>query len=83
MMYNFNSALKKNFENKKGTGGGRGNPLNEAEDIALTAMQVQGSDLVEGIQGGFESSVGSGSSLNVTAIQVIYIVFMLQHLQCT
>ena len=73
-MLHSKSALKKNFENKKGTGGGRGSTLNEAEEIALVGMQMRGSDLVTGIEGGFESSLGSGSSFNVTNVQVLLIV---------
>ena len=49
------SALKKNNENLTGTGGGSGQPLSSTEQMALDHMKEHGSDLVEGIPGGFET----------------------------
>ena len=54
-------ALRKNSQNLKGTGGGAGEPLSTAEQMALNTYKKRGSDLVQGITGAFESSLSSSN----------------------
>ena len=53
------TGLRKNSVNTKGTGGGKGEELTGPEQIVLDHMKIKGSDLVQGITGGFESIIPS------------------------
>ena len=48
------SALRKYESNYKGTGGGAGQELTEAEQNALQAMVSRKSNIINGIPGGLE-----------------------------
>ena len=48
--------MEKHNENLRGTGGGKGEPLTDAENNAMSALVSRKSDLVSGIEG--ESEVG-------------------------
>ena len=67
-----NVALRKNSKNLKGTGGGAGEPLSTAEQLALNTYKKRGSDLIQGIPGAFESSFYSCSRSDVVfCVQVV------------
>ena len=51
--------MAKNSRNAKGTGAGKPEPLTDAEDIILKALQNRGSDVVEGVEGGQELGLGN------------------------
>ena len=61
----FLSALRKNNDNLRGTGGGSGEEFSLPEQRALDCMKSRGSDLITGIEGGFETSFGNSSSVSV------------------
>ena len=67
-----NVALRKNSKNLKGTGGGAGEALSTAEQLALNTYKKRGSDLIQGIPGAFESSFSSCSRSDaVFCVQVV------------
>lgn len=53
----FVSALAKHNENGRGTGGGEGKKLTDAEAIVLEDLNEHASDLVDGNPGGYETSI--------------------------
>ena len=70
-----NVVLRKNSKNLKGTGGGAGEPLSTAEQLALNTYKKRGSDLIQGIPGTFESSFSSSSRSDaVFCVQVVLAV---------
>ena len=70
-----NVALRKNSKNLKGTGGGAGEPLSTAEQLALNTYKKRGSDLIQGIPGAFESSFSSSSRSDaVFCVQIVLAV---------
>ena len=58
-------ALKKHRENMNGTGGGAGKPLTDSEQKALDSLQSRNSELIDGVDGGYE--VGA-----LTGMEVIF-----------
>ena len=56
-------ALKKHQENMNGTGGGAGKPLTDSEQKALDSLQSRNSELIDGVDGGYE--VGALTGLEV------------------
>ena len=69
----FFSALHKNNDNLKGTGSGRGEDFTLPEQRALDCMIMRGSDAITGIDGGFESELGTTSSVSVIHLDTMCI----------